>query len=140
VIARAVVDASVAIKWVVDERGSDLAARLTQAELLAPALLLAECSNALWRRVRLGLMRPAEAAERLAALQSAPVALRADDELTPAALEIALRLDHPIYDCLYLALAEDGVPLVTADRRLLEKSRGDPQLAALVRPLEALGG
>jgi predicted nucleic acid-binding protein len=140
VIARAVVDASVAIKWLVDEPRSDLAFRLMEAELCAPALLLAECGNALWRRVRLGLLGRSQAAERLAALRSAPVKLHADDALTPAALDIALRLDHPIYDCLYLALAEEQMPLVTADGRLLERCRNDRHLAARVLALESLAG
>jgi predicted nucleic acid-binding protein len=35
------------------------------------------------------------------------------------ALEVAGRLDHPVYDCLYLALAEaHGAGLATADRAL----------------------
>lgn len=35
-----------------------------------------------------------------------------------AALDLATRLDHPVYDCLYLALALDrGAALATADRR-----------------------
>ena len=38
---------------------------------------------------------------------------------------IALELDHPVYDCIYLACTEiEGVPLVTADRRLQAVSKG----------------
>jgi predicted nucleic acid-binding protein len=139
-MARAVVDASVAIRWVVDEPGSALAHRLRSIDLLvAPAIILAECGNALWRRVRLGLLDAAQARDRLAALRMAPVKLRPDDALAPAALDLALGLDHPICDCLYLALAlDETAPLITADRRLLETSRRDHRLATLVRPLDAV--
>jgi predicted nucleic acid-binding protein len=45
------------------------------------------------------------------------------DLLTPA-LELSLELRHPVYDCLYLALAQRrGVPLVTADERLISALR-----------------
>ena len=47
------------------------------------------------------------------------VILRPSSELIVPATAIALALDHPVYDCLYLACAEaEGVPLVTADRKL----------------------
>jgi predicted nucleic acid-binding protein len=43
-----------------------------------------------------------------------------DEELRLRALEIALNLKHPIYDCFYLALAErEGAALISADRKLI---------------------
>jgi predicted nucleic acid-binding protein len=43
-----------------------------------------------------------------------------DAELYGRALEIAIELNHPIYDCFYLALAErERCAMVTADKRLL---------------------
>ena len=42
--------------------------------------------------------------------------------LLPRAAALALELDHPIYDCFYLALSEARTaPLVADDRRLLAK-------------------
>jgi predicted nucleic acid-binding protein len=42
------------------------------------------------------------------------------EELRLRALELALELNHPIYDCFYLALAErERCPLVSADKKLL---------------------
>jgi predicted nucleic acid-binding protein len=36
------------------------------------------------------------------------------------ALRIAISLQHPVYDCFYLALAQaEDCPLVTADQRFL---------------------
>ncbi|HXM70340.1 MAG TPA: hypothetical protein VN970_04350 [Thermoanaerobaculia bacterium] len=42
-----VVDASVALKWVIDEEGSEAASALAAESLSAPSLILAECANAL---------------------------------------------------------------------------------------------
>jgi predicted nucleic acid-binding protein len=50
--------------------------------------------------------------------------------LAPLAARIARAIDHPVYDCFYIALAEiDGSPMVTADRRLLERLAGSPWTA-----------
>ena len=40
-------------------------------------------------------------------------------------MDLALKLRHPVYDCLYVALAErQDAPLVTDDARLLERLTG----------------
>ena len=51
---RIVIDASVAVKWVIDEPESEAAVALRDQELIAPALWLAEAANALWRHARIG--------------------------------------------------------------------------------------
>ena len=46
------------------------------------------------------------------------------------ATAIARELDHPVYDCFYLAVSEAlDVPLVTADGRLLARVAGTTFLA-----------
>ena len=48
-----VVDASVAVKWVIPEAGAaDALSLRRQAKLISPDLLLAECANILWKKVR----------------------------------------------------------------------------------------
>lgn len=120
---RFVVDASVAIKWVVEEDGTPHALALRrQARLIAPELLVAECANILWKKVRRDELTTEEA--RLAArlLQGADVELMPTRSLLEAATRTAIDLDHPASDCLYLALAiESDCPFVTADRTSIRK-------------------
>ncbi len=47
-----VVDASVVIKWVIEETGTQDALALRRHRLLAPDLLIPECANILWKKVR----------------------------------------------------------------------------------------
>ena len=118
----AVVDASVAIKWFIDEPGADRARSLWQqrARLVAPDLLVPEVCSAMGRKVRLGQIGPAQAAEAINRLGTALLDLRPSASLATRAMTLALELDHPVYDCFYLALAElERDVMVTADRRLL---------------------
>ena len=52
-IEAAVIDACVAVKWVIQEAGSEEARRLFSARLEAPDLLLVECANILWKKASL---------------------------------------------------------------------------------------
>lgn len=132
-----VVDASVALKWVLPEPGSEAAASLHRlGPLHAPDLLLVECANALWVRVRRGEMTPVEAKTALADITAAPVVLERDAELTEAAQSLSLDLDHPAYDCVYLALAIRLTGyVVTDDDRFARVVRAHPYLADRVKPL-----
>jgi predicted nucleic acid-binding protein len=62
-------------------------------------------------------------------LREAPLELWDGEEPLPAALEWAKRLDHPVYDCAYLALALhlDGA-YVTADRQFWQKAQASRDL------------
>ncbi|GFK92649.1 tRNA(fMet)-specific endonuclease VapC [Fundidesulfovibrio magnetotacticus] len=114
-----VVDASVAVKWLVREPDSDRAFALRMLRMVAPALLVAECGSALWRKVKAGDLDADDAAPRLRVLRGAPVLLQPDHELAQKALPLAVELEHPIYDCMYVALAiELSAPLITADKKL----------------------
>ena len=131
-----VVDASVALKWVLDEPGKEAADILLDGDLLAPSLWLIEAANALWKRSQRGELRAGEAAAMLAELRNAPVTTVPIETDVAAALDIAARLGHPVYDCLYLALAlREGAEVVTADRRFVAAAAKDPELAGRVRLL-----
>jgi len=118
---RFVVDASVAIKWVLHEPDRDLAYALLDDRLLAPDLILVECANALRSRVARGAMPPQEAQPALVTLREAPLQLSPAVALLPEALALGVALQHAIYDCIYLALGlTSGSRVVTADRRFRE--------------------
>jgi predicted nucleic acid-binding protein len=124
VIEAAVVDASVAVKWVVAEPDSGRARSLARARLEAPDLLHIECANILWKKARLGDLTRREAAACLDVLLRAPVTLAGSRELLDLALDLSLEWRHPVYDCVYAALAiRREIPLVTADRKLVNVLR-----------------
>lgn len=121
-----VIDASIAVKWVVDEDGTLEALSVRKHALVAPDLLIPECANILWKKVRLGELTVDEAAFAARLLARADVDLAPMRSVMEEATRIAVSLDHPAYDCLYLALAESrGMPFATADERLLRKVRLD---------------
>jgi predicted nucleic acid-binding protein len=131
-----VVDASVALKWVLDEPGREAADALLEEELVAPAFWLIEAANALWRRHRLGELSEAESAERLSELFNAPVTASAVEEDLFEAAALAARLGHPVYDCLYLAAAiREDTYVVTADTRFHRIVAATPDLAQSIRLL-----
>src|SRR5436305_3721665 len=130
-----VAGASVAVKWVVREPDSDAATALRSEQLIAPVLWLAEASNVLWRRVRIGDITADEARARLSELLKAPVASFAMEPHLDRALQLATEMGHPIYDCIYLALAlHHGTHVVTADNRFVA-AVSRPDLAGRVRLL-----
>jgi len=137
---RLVVDASVAVKWLVPEQDWAVARRLYETHsLIAPQLILAECANILWKKFRRTEITRDEAVQAAEKFVSLELDLEPLGRLTVPAVEIAAFLNHPAYDCYYLALAVvSDVPIVTTDDRLLRvlKERGGRELNALCRPLE----
>ncbi|HTT84426.1 MAG TPA: type II toxin-antitoxin system VapC family toxin [Rhizomicrobium sp.] len=118
-----VIDASVAIKWIVEEEGTPEALALRhKAKLIAPDFLAAECANILWKKVQRKELTSKEAHLAARLLQAADIELLPMRPLLEAATKLAIALDHPAYDCIYLALAvEKDCKLVTADERLLRR-------------------
>jgi predicted nucleic acid-binding protein len=118
-----IVDASVAIKWIVPESLSDEADRFlagTHDEILAPDLLLIEAANTLWKKTVRRELRAREADRAFALLLESGLLMRPTSPLLPRAMRLARDLGHPVYDCVYLALAEqEDAALVSADQRLL---------------------
>ena len=118
-----VIDASVAIKWVIQEPGTNEALSLLRHRLYAPDLLVAECANILWKKVRRKELSRKEAALAARLLQRADIELAPMRALLESATRLAITLDHPAYDSTYLALAENiSCDMVTADQRLSSKA------------------
>ena len=122
-----VVDASVALKWVFEEEWSDEAVALLEGDnVIAPRLMAVEAANALWRRSCTGEITGPEARRLLEGLRALPVGYVDEDVLLGDALDLATRLGHPIYDCVYLATALDhDLRLATADLRFARLLRAN---------------
>ncbi|HYD71414.1 type II toxin-antitoxin system VapC family toxin [Azospirillum sp.] len=132
-----VIDSSVAVKWFFPEPQADQARALLRAgmPLVAPDLVIAEASNVAWKKVRMGQATAMQALDLARGLRAMLEEIVPGEVLSARAVEIALALNHPVYDAFYLALAEArDLPLVTADRRLADRAAGTPW-ASLVRPL-----
>lgn len=124
-----VIDASVAMKWFFDEPHRNAAKKYLHYafERIAPDIIIVECVNALRKRVLLHQL-PQEDADRFFAILLKRKRIlfsefRDSHYLIQDAYSLSKNLNqHPIPDCLYLALAkQENVPLVTADIRLYEK-------------------
>jgi predicted nucleic acid-binding protein len=114
-----VVDASVAAKWLAPEADSHWAEALLDDELIAPDLLFAEVGNILWKKQLRGEIDSSAAMLGARWLLQVPLQVHDSAGLLADALALAQQLQHPAYDCFYLALAQRvDAPLVTADRRL----------------------
>ena len=120
------VDTSVAIKWSVEEEGSDAAFVLYGPQSAIPDVLLPELANVLWKKVRKGQIGSEQA---LAAYHEilTDFEIVSTRGLEQRALELSLLLDHPAYDCFFLAAAEAGnTMLVTADLKFIAKCENTP--------------
>ena len=142
--AKAVVDASVALKWLLSEEGSELALALRpHYRFIAPDLLLAECANALWKHVQRGQLLPDEAVLAARLLAADDLELAPTKGLLPDAVRLSIELRHPAYDCIYLALAmAEQCPFITADaafRRKAEQMAGGGGAVRIVTLGEAAG-
>jgi predicted nucleic acid-binding protein len=91
------------------------------SDLIAPDLIIAELLNARWKIARTGGFTPNVSSiidflGRVRILPSLPYAASAAD--------LSERLNHPIYDCLYVAIAQqENVKLLTHDAHLARKLR-----------------
>ena len=115
-----VVDASVAVKWLVDEEGSEAARRLMLDDnvLHAPRLMASEVGNALVNKVRRGLIDSQTARLLASHISQMPVHWSEDESISADAIRIAIGLGRPVYDCVYMALAHRvSGQVVTADSR-----------------------
>ena len=129
-----IVDASVAVKWIVAEPLRDEALELVrQNDVVVPDLLPVEVRNALVNRVRRRLATVEEARRAASAFRAIPLIVEPSADRLDEAFDLALAFEHPIYDCIYLALAvARQLTLVTADRRMFDLAQRRPDLQARV--------
>jgi predicted nucleic acid-binding protein/plasmid stability protein len=121
-VAKWVVDASAAAKWLAPEAESAQADALLGETLTAPDLLFAEVANILGKKVSRGEMDAATADTAARWLRQVPLRVVECGVLMRDAPALSIRLDHPAYDCCDLALTARGDGrVVTADRRLVAR-------------------
>jgi len=124
------VDASVAVKWILEEERSDLALTLYDAavqagqSIVAPPLLPLEVTNIVCQRMRINPeISLTKATEQLDDFLALPIDYHNPVGLHHQALVLADALGLPAtYDAHYLALAEHlGCELWTDDQRLMRR-------------------
>ena len=137
-----VVDASVGLKWVLDEPDSHWAEALARGdeELLMPDFWLHEATNVCWLQVRKQVWTPEEAREGLALLKAqVPPTSTGELDLHGVALGLGMAVNHSTYDTLYVAfaVAMGARGIIAADSPFVRDMRRHPDsaLAAMVIPL-----
>ncbi|HET6572131.1 MAG TPA: type II toxin-antitoxin system VapC family toxin [Fimbriiglobus sp.] len=128
-----VVDASVAVKLFLPEPLAAEAAALfglladPATAFHVPDLFYVECANIFWKQVRRGNTTPAQVIADLNRLKVWRLTPTSAFDLIADALPIALNHGVTAYDASYVALAARlGVPLVTADQKLVQRLAATP--------------
>lgn len=119
-----VIDASVAIKWYVPEEHSDAAILLLDEsfDLAVPRLFFSEFGNILWKKFNRGELSRQSIVDAATSLRLVSLSPMPDELLLEMAIDLACDLNHPAYDCYYLALADLlGTSVVTADKKFANK-------------------
>lgn len=130
-----IVDASVAVKWFVLEELSDRALALVDSDsiLAAPDLIRLEVGSALSRRVREGSLEAIQALSGMSALPRYFAELLPFDGVLADAMQISMAIKHPLYDCLYVAVANARqCKIITADQKFVAKLAGTSYAANVV--------
>jgi predicted nucleic acid-binding protein len=125
----------VAVKWYIPEPGWELATRLLHVgfDLHVPDYFYIECASLVQRKVAVErTVPPDDGLEIRRLLRQVPLNVHATEALLDDAYDLAVRYRRPVYDSLYLVLAQRLVgQVVTADARLFHGASTGP-LAGLV--------
>jgi predicted nucleic acid-binding protein len=133
----AVVDASVAIKWFLqdhpDKKHTDQALRLLEQSVMGLLTLVQPCHFVAEMASVLARLKPADAQDDLMDLLALKHRTLASPETYATALDLAVRHRHHLFDTFYhaVALHTPGAVLVTADERYYNKARLEGQIALL---------
>ena len=126
-----IVDASVAIKWFVEEELRDRAVsffdgvKKGKIKAVVPTLFFTEMSNICWKKSLKKDLTYHQASEILKDIRQMPLKRYEDYELFDVAFGNALQFGITVYDAMYVSLAEIyAVPLVTADDALIKACKG----------------
>ncbi len=126
-----VLDANVAAKWLLPEKGTEAALALQEGpdQLFAPTLIRLEVAGSITRRLRAEKVKDRltheDALDRCGRwfriLDQATLSLIPESELLEQAVKLSVEIKHTPHDCMYLAAAKGlGARLITADRRFYD--------------------
>ena len=123
-----VLDASVAVKWVLPSAKETLTTESLQllklyidgaVNFIVPDIFWAEVGNVLWKGVRQRRWPQALAERAVRDVRDRGFFTVSSLGLLPEAIKIAFAHDRSVYDCLYVALAiQYKIEMITADERL----------------------
>jgi predicted nucleic acid-binding protein len=118
-----VIDTSVAVKWVINEFGSQDALMLLERgeTLLAPDFMLVEAASALRRKVRLREISHDQMIKGLELIDQSVGELISSRQLIARAAALSFELDHSPYDCCFLAAGMSYGFLLTDDAVFVRK-------------------
>ncbi len=126
-----VIDTSALVKYVLPEEDSPIVEKLIafhhagMTNLIAPAYVLVESANVLWKHVQRHNVRPEDAVPSLRAIRDLGIRLVPDADLLEDALILAADNGITVYDALFCALAaRENVQLITSDNALLRRLTG----------------
>jgi predicted nucleic acid-binding protein len=121
-----VVDASVVVKWFVEEENSDKAIKIRDKyveggiELIAPEIINFEVLNALYYKKLFSESELKEISEALDSYSFSLYSLKG--EYAEKTIEVALKNNITIYDASYIALSIiKNTYMYTADEKLVER-------------------
>jgi predicted nucleic acid-binding protein len=120
-VSEIVIDANVAAALLLDLAYSTTARHAVRGaeRIIAPDIVVPEFTNALWKLVASARLTESFAHQALTGLEALVSDLVAGQTIAHEAFRIAIELQHPVYDCFYLALTLGrDAPFLTADRRL----------------------
>jgi len=132
-----VIDANVGVKWFIEEPRSSPARKILEkgSSFIAPDIFITEICNVVWKKVR---RQEITAEQGQAIISNMPTVLDyfvPSSDLANRAFVLAVQYNHPVYDCLYLTLAErESFTLVTDDAKLVTVAKR-AKLAGLVQAL-----
>lgn len=129
---RFVLDASVAIKWILPEDQEPFSAEAKmllaqgsdgEIRFAVPDIFWAEIANVIWKSLRRGKLNAVEASAAMKELMSLEVQVAQTREFLPNAFDTAIESNIAVYDACYVELANRlDIPLVTADRELFART------------------
>ena len=132
-----VIDANVGLKWFIEEPRSREARKILEkgGSFIAPDIFIPEICNVVWKKVKIQDITAEQGQEIVNNIPMVLDYLVPSSEVAKRAFDLAVQFNHPVYDCLYLALADrESCKLITDDAQLVKVGK-KAKLSRLVQAL-----